>query len=74
MDKVVTITVSIFSSNNNKTNFKIETDNEDILPVCYVIEDTLKMYQTNYWQCFPIYRKRADILKCQLIIIFLISI
>ena len=44
MDKVGTITVSIFSSNNNKTNFKFETDNEDILPVCYVIEDTLKMY------------------------------
>ena len=34
---------SISTKQNNK-EFKIETDNDDILPVSYVIEDTLKKY------------------------------
>ncbi len=44
MEKLGDIVVSVYKDENNKTNFQIETDNEDILPVSYVIEDTLKMY------------------------------
>ncbi len=43
MKKVGTITVSVLKSDNH-TDFKIETDNDDVLPVSYVIEDTLKKY------------------------------
>lgn len=39
-----TITVSVFKCSDNSTSFKIETDNENVLPVSYVIEDTLKLY------------------------------
>ena len=44
MDKIGTITVSVFKTKDNSTTSKIETDDEDILPVSYVIEDTLKYY------------------------------
>lgn len=36
--------MSVFKDDDNKTDFDIETDNEDVLPVSYVIEDTLKFY------------------------------
>lgn len=44
MDKLGTVTVSVFRANDKSTLFKIETDNESVLPVSYVIEDTLKLY------------------------------
>ena len=44
MKELGTITISVFKDENNNTKFIIKTDNDDILPVSYVIEDTLKMY------------------------------
>ena len=44
MEKLGNIIISVYKDSNNKTNFQIQTDNEDILPVSYVIEDTLKLY------------------------------
>lgn len=44
MQPVGTITVSVFTDEDNNKEFRIETDNDDILPVSYVIEDTLKKY------------------------------
>ena len=38
------ITVSVFKNEDNQTDFRIETDDESVLPVSYVIEDTLKLY------------------------------
>ena len=47
-EKVGTITVSVYKShqtpNTNQTIFDIETDNDNVLPVSYVIEDVLKLY------------------------------
>lgn len=43
MDKIGTITVSVFKSNTT-TSFEIDTDDEVVLPVSYIIEDTLKKY------------------------------
>jgi len=34
----------LFKNENNEVNFKINIDNDDMLPVSYVIEDTLKLY------------------------------
>lgn len=42
--KYGTVTVSVFKSDDNSMSFKIETDDEIVLPVSYVIEDTLKFY------------------------------
>ena len=40
-----TITVSVYKSKiSDKTQFEIESDCEDVLPVSYVIEDTLYLY------------------------------
>ena len=39
-----TVTISVFKDEKNEVNFKINIDNDDILPVSYVIEDTLKLY------------------------------
>ena len=40
-----TITVSVFKDENTHGyDFKIEADNENVLPVSYVIEDTLYLY------------------------------
>ena len=44
LKKLGTITVSVFENENKHTDFHIETDSEDVLPVSYVIEDTLKFY------------------------------
>ena len=43
-DKIGTITISVFKTDNFFTSFEIKTDNETVLPVTYVIEDTLKKY------------------------------
>lgn len=39
-----TVTISVFKDENNEVNFRINIDNDDVLPVSYVIEDTLKLY------------------------------
>lgn len=44
LKKLGTVTVSVFKTDNNNTDFCIETDNDSVLPVSYVIEDTLKLY------------------------------
>ena len=42
--KYGTVIVSVFKSDDNSTSFEIKTDVDDVLPVSYVIEDTLKFY------------------------------
>lgn len=43
--KCGTITVSVYKDTNSGSPiFYVEPDNEDILPVSYVIEDVLKLY------------------------------
>ena len=45
MTKIGTITVSVYrEESNTNTTFSIETDNDNVLPVSCVIEDTLKLY------------------------------
>ncbi len=39
-----TVTISVFKDEKNEVNYKINIDNDDVLPVSYVIEDTLKLY------------------------------
>lgn len=42
--KCGTITVSVYKDKSGQSFFKIYTDDEDLLPVSYVIEDTLYLY------------------------------
>lgn len=45
LKKCGTVTVSVYrKSINNDIIFDIKTDNDNVLPVSYVIEDTLKLY------------------------------
>lgn len=44
LDKLGTVTVSVFKNDENHTDFSIEVDDDSVLPVSYVIEDTLKLY------------------------------
>lgn len=39
-----TVTISVFKDEKNDVNFKINIDDDDVLPVSYIIEDTLKLY------------------------------
>ena len=39
-----TVTIFVLKEKKNEVNFKINIDNDDVLPVSYVIEDTLKLY------------------------------
>lgn len=39
-----TVTISVLKDEKNDINFKINIDNDDVLPVSYVIENTLKLY------------------------------
>ncbi len=39
-----TVTISVFKDEKNEVNFKINIDNDDVLPVSDVVEDTLKLY------------------------------
>ena len=49
MNKIGTITISVFQSiNKNNTAFKIESDSKDIEQISYVIEDALNAFQTNF--------------------------
>lgn len=43
-EKCGTITVSVYTDKNHNHSFEIESDNDDVLPVSYVIEDTLAFY------------------------------
>lgn len=42
--KCGTITVSVYTDRSHHHFFEIESDNDDVLPVSYVIEDTLSLY------------------------------
>lgn len=42
--KCGTVTVSVYTDDSNNHFFDIESDTEDVLPVSYVIEDTLSLY------------------------------
>ena len=44
MNQIGVVTVDVFKTADNEIRFEIHTDNEDVLPVSYVIEDTLKKY------------------------------
>lgn len=43
MDKIGTVTVSVFKQNTT-THFDIQTDNDNVVNVSYLIEDALKLY------------------------------
>ncbi len=42
--KCGTVTVAVYKDITGETYFKITTDTEEVLPVSYVIEDTLYLY------------------------------
>ena len=43
--KCGTVTVSVYKDvSSNRPIFKIKSDNDEVLPVSYVIEDTLYLY------------------------------
>ena len=42
--KCGTITVSVYKDTENQHFFKVQSDTDDVLPVSYVIEDTLYLY------------------------------
>lgn len=44
LKKCGTVTVSVYKDSSNKPIFKINSDTEEVLPVSYVIEDTLYLY------------------------------
>ena len=43
-NKCGTVIVSVYRNNNGQLYFKISTDTDEVLPVSYVIEDTLHLY------------------------------
>ncbi len=43
-EEVGTISVSIFKNQNGLSSFTVNAENDNVLQVSYVIEDTLKMY------------------------------
>lgn len=43
-EKCGTITVSVYTDKDHHHFFDIKSDNDDVLPVSYVIEDTLAFY------------------------------
>lgn len=43
-EKCGTITVDVFKTDNNLKFFYIKSNTKDILNVCDIIEDTLKLY------------------------------
>lgn len=43
--KCGTVTVSVYRTQKSKQSFfYVKSDNESVLPVSYIIEDTLKLY------------------------------
>ena len=43
-EKCGTVTISVYKDNLNHHFFEINSDTDDVLPVSYVIEDTLHLY------------------------------
>ena len=44
-EKIGTVSVSVFKNKNTGfSSFSVNAENDDVLQVSYVIEDTLKMY------------------------------
>lgn len=45
MNKIGTVTISVFKSDDrNTTSFEVISDNEDVEQISYIVEDTLKSY------------------------------
>lgn len=45
MNKIGTVTVSVFKSNDrNTTSFEVKSDNENVEQISYIVEDALKSY------------------------------
>lgn len=45
MNKIGTVTISVFKSDDkNTTSFDVESDNEDVIQISYIVEDALKSY------------------------------
>lgn len=44
MQQEGTITITVLIDEDNNKHFIIQADNDDVLPVTYVIEDILKLY------------------------------
>ena len=45
MNKIDTVTVSVFKSDNkNTTSFDVKSDNDDVVQISYIVEDALKSY------------------------------
>lgn len=45
MKKIGTVTVSVFKSDDmNTTSFDVQSDNEDVIQISYIVEDALKFY------------------------------
>lgn len=44
MQKIGTVTVSVYKSEHDNTHFEVESNNDDVVPVQEVIEDVLKLY------------------------------
>ena len=42
--KCGTVTINIYRTENNSTLFYIESSNKNVLNICDIIEDTLKLY------------------------------
>ena len=42
--KCGTVTISVYTDKFNNHFFDIQSDTEDVLPVSYIIEDTLSLY------------------------------
>ena len=43
-EKCGTVTISVYKDKLNHRFFEINSDTDDVLPVSYVIEDTLHLY------------------------------
>lgn len=42
--KCGTVTVTVYKDKSGQPHFTVTTDTDDVLPVSYVIEDTLYLY------------------------------
>lgn len=43
-EKCGTVTISVYTDESHNHFFDIKSDTDDVLPVSYVIEDTLSLY------------------------------
>ena len=45
MNKIGTVTVSVFKSDDKiTTSFDVKSDNDDVVQISYIVEDALKSY------------------------------